>query len=165
MSPPKCRAAASRWSAALLTDAAARYFGGDIYAFAEAYYRQLAQVQAETGCGVIGHFDIVAKFNERSALFDEDHPRYVAAWQAAADALLRSGALFEINTGGIARGWRSVPYPAPPILDYLIARGARFLLSGDAHRPDGLRFGFDAWGAWARARGAEIVESPDFCIQ
>lgn len=151
-------------SAALQEDAAARYFGGDIYAFAEAYYRRLARVQAATGCGVIGHFDLVAKFNEGNALFDERHPRYVAAWQQAADALLRTGALFEINTGGIARGWRSVPYPAPPILDYLIARGARFLLSGDAHRPDGLCCGFAEWGAWARARGAVIAESPDFCI-
>ena len=141
-----------------------RYFGGDIYAFAEEYYRQLAQVRAATGCGVIGHFDIVAKFNEGGTLFDEDHPRYVAAWQKAADALLQTGALFEINTGGIARKWRSVPYPAPPIVDYLAARGARFLLSGDAHRPDGLRFGFDGWGAWARGRGAVIVDAPDFCI-
>ncbi len=152
-------------SAALQRDAAARYFGGDLYGFAEEYYRQLAQVQEATGCGVIGHFDIVAKFNEGGALFDERHPRYVAAWQNAADALLETGALFEINTGGIARNWRTVPYPAPPILDYLIGRGARFLLSGDAHRPDGLCFGFDDWGAWARARGAVIVDTPDFCIQ
>ena len=152
-------------SAALQQDAAARYFGGDLYAFAEAYYRQLAHVQEATGCGVIGHFDIVAKFNEGGALFDERHPRYVAAWHAAADALLETGALFEINTGGIARGWRSVPYPAPPVIEYLAGRGARFLLSGDAHRPDGLCFGFDDWGAWARERGAVIVESPDFCIQ
>lgn len=147
------------------TDAAARHFGGDIYAYAEAYYRRLARVQETTGCGVIGHFDLIAKFNEGGALFDERNPRYVAAWQAAADALLASGAVFEINTGAIARGRRSVPYPAPPILDYLIARGARFLLSGDAHRADGLCFGFDTWGAWARSRGAVIVGSPDFCIQ
>ena len=151
-------------SAAHQTDAAARYFGGDIYAFAEAYYSQLAHIQASTGCGVIGHFDIVAKFNEGGALFDERHPRYVAAWRAAAEKLLQSGALFEINTGAIARGWRSVPYPAPPILDYLIGRGARFLLSGDAHRTEGLCFGFDDWGARARARGAVIVDAPDFCI-
>lgn len=151
-------------SAAHQTDAAARGFGGDIYAFTEAYYRQLAQVQAVTGCGVIGHFDIVAKFNEGGALFDEDHPRYVAAWRSAADELLKSGALFEINTGGMMRGWRSVPYPAPPILDYLISKGARFLLSGDAHRPDGLCFGFDEWGPRAAARGAVLTESPDFCI-
>ncbi len=152
-------------SAALQRDAAARCFGGDIYAFTEEYFRQLARLPAATGCGVIGHFDIVTKFNGDGSLFDERHPRYVAAWQAAADALLDSGALFEINTGGIARGLRSVPYPAPPILAYLIERGARFLLSGDAHRPDGLCFGFDAWGARAEARGAVLVESPDFCIQ
>lgn len=151
-------------SAKYQTDAAARCFGGDLYGFAEAYYRQLAQVQTATGCGVIGHFDLVAKFNEGDTLFDEQHPRYVAAWQAAADALLKSGAVFEINTGAMMRGLRSAPYPAPPILEYLIARGARVLLSGDAHRPDGLRFGFDEWGAWARERGAKIVELPDFCI-
>ncbi len=152
-------------SAAHQTDAAARCFGGDIYAYVEAYYRQLAQVQEATGCGVIGHFDIVTKFNEGGALFDENHPRYVTAWQAAADTLLRSGALFEINTGGLARGWRSVPYPAPPILAYLIAGGARFLLSGDAHRPDGLGFGFEEWASWAAERGAVLVDAPDFCIQ
>ena len=152
-------------SAAHQRDAAGRFFGGDVLAFAEEYYRQLATVFKATGCGVVGHFDIVAKFNEGGALFDEDDPRYVRAWRAAADALVPSGALFEINTGGIARGWRSVPYPAPPILDYLISRGARFLLSGDAHRPDGLCFGFDEWGDWALARGAVLADSPDICIQ
>ena len=146
-------------------DAAARHFGGDLYAFAEEYYQHVARLPEATGCGVIGHFDLVTKFNEGGALFDEDHPRYVAAWKRAADKLLQSGALFEINTGAIMRGWRSVPYPATPILDYLIAHGARFLLSGDAHRPDGLCFRFERCGAWAAAHGAVIAESPDFCIQ
>ena len=152
-------------SAQHLRTAAARHFGGDLYAYAEEYYRHVERLPEATGCGVIGHFDLVTKFNEGGALFDERHPRYVAAWQHAADVLLQSGALFEINTGGIARAGRSAPYPAPPILDYLIARGARFLLSGDAHSPDGLRFGFERWGAWAAARGAVIVDAPDFCIQ
>ena len=152
-------------SAAHQRAAAERFFGGDVLAFAEAYYRQLARVREVTGCGVIGHFDIVAKFNKDGALFDEDDPRYVRAWHDAADALLPAGAIFEINTGGIARAWCSVPYPAPPILEYLISRGARFLLSGDAHRPDGLCFGFDEWGAWAAERGAVLVDSPDICIQ
>ena len=151
-------------SAAHQRDAAARLFGGDPYGFAEEYFRHVERLPEATGCGVIGHFDVVAKFNEGGALFDETHPRYVAAWRCAADKLLQSGALFEINTGAIARGWRSVPYPAPPILEYLIAHGARFLLGSDAHRPDGLCHGFAEWGAWARARGAVLAESPDFCI-
>jgi len=151
-------------SAADLLAGARQHFGGDLYALIEAYYRAVAGVAEATGCGIIGHFDLITKFNEGGALFDESHPRYVRAWQAAADALLPCGALFEINTGAIARAKRSVPYPAAPILDYLIARGARFLLSGDAHAGAGLAYGFDTWGGWAAARGAEIVDTPDFCI-
>ena len=151
-------------SAEILRAAAAEHFGGDICALAACYYEHVSRVHAVTGCGVVGHFDLITKFNEGGALFDEADPRYVAAWRAAADALLGTGAIFEINTGAIARGCRTAPYPAAPILDYLAARGARFLLSGDAHAPEGLCFGFDHWAAWASEHGAVLVDSPDFCI-
>jgi len=151
-------------SASDLYRAARRHFGGDLYALIEAYYEHVSRVHAVTGCGVVGHFDLITKFNEGGVLFDETDPRYIAAWKAAADALLPTGALFEINTGAIARGYRTVPYPSAPILDYLIARGARFLLSGDAHSPAGLCCGFERWGAWAAARGAVLAAQPDFCI-
>jgi histidinol-phosphatase (PHP family) len=151
-------------SAADLRAAAARHFGGDLYALAACYYEHVSRVWAVTGCGVIGHFDLITKFNEGGALFDESDPRYVAAWQSAADALLPTGALFEINTGAIARGCRTAPYPAAPILDYLASKGARFLLSGDAHSPGGLCFDFDRWAVWAAGHGAVLVDSPDFCI-
>ena len=144
---------------------AARHFGGDRIALAAAYFRSVARVHAVTGCGIVGHFDLVTKFNEGGALFDEADPRYVSAWHDAADALLPTGALFEINTGAIARKRRKTPYPSAESLDYLISKGARFLLSGDAHSPDALCYGFDEWGAWARSRGAELVDTPDFCIQ
>ena len=132
-------------SAAHQTDAAERCFGGDPYAFAEAYYRQLAQVQEATGCGVIGHFDIVAKFNEGGALFDERHPRYVAAWRAAAGRLLASGVPFEINTGAMSRGWRTTAYPNADMIDYIRARGGRLVLSSDSHSKQTLCFGFEAY--------------------
>ena len=125
-----------------LLDAADRHFGGDIYALAEAYYETVAQVAEKLRPDIIGHFDLISKFNEGGALFDEAHPRYIAAWQAAADALLLSGIPFEINTGAISRGYRSAPYPASTIREYLANRGARFLWSSDSHRADTLCFGF-----------------------
>ena len=121
------------------------YFGGDCYAFAEAYFDTVARVADVTGCGIIGHFDLFAKFNGGGDLFDESHPRYVTAWQKAADALLKSGKVFEVNTGAIARGYRVEPYPAAPIFRYLRERGARFLLSSDAHSADTLCFAFEKW--------------------
>ena len=120
-----------------------RCCGGDYYAFCEAYYRAVAQVVRATACDLIGHFDLVAKFNEGNRFFDERHPRYVAAWQRAADALLQSGRPFELNTGAISRGYRREPYPSDAIRSYLADRGAVFVPSGDAHSAAGLCFGFD----------------------
>ena len=140
--------------------AAEKHFGGDLLAFAEAYFETVRRVPEIPGCRVVGHFDLVAKFNEGGVLFDESHPRYAAAWQAAADRLLRSGLLFEVNTGAISRGYRSVPYPAPPILRYLAERGARFLLSSDSHRAETLCYGFDRWRREIQALGGRIAESP-----
>ena len=134
-----------------------RHFGGDPYGMVEEYFRTEARVADETRCGLIGHFDLIAKLNERYQLFDASHPRYIAAWRAAADALLETGKPFEINTGAISRGWKSVPYPAPDITRYLAERGARFVLSSDSHRTDTLCFGFAEQAAAAAALGAKVV--------
>jgi len=132
-------------SAATLTRAARRHFKGDIYALIEAYYDSVSLAAGVEGASIIGHFDLVTKFNEGGQLFDQNHPRYIAAWQRAADALLPLGLPFEINTGAISRGCRTSPYPAPPILDYLRARGARFILSGDSHSCAALCHAFPKW--------------------
>ena len=125
-----------------LLDAVQLYFDGDIYAFSEAYYKTVAQVAEKLRPDIIGHFDLISKFNEDGTLFDESHPRYIAAWQAAADRLLTAGIPFEINTGAVSRGYRTAPYPAAPIREYLAARGARFLWSSDSHRAETLCFCF-----------------------
>ncbi|MBO7376470.1 MAG: histidinol-phosphatase [Clostridia bacterium] len=131
-------------SAGSLTDTAGRFFGGDIIPLAVLYYETLAEVAEKTKCDIIGHFDLITKFNEGDRLFDTSDPRYVSAWRKAADRLLISGALFEINTGAISRGYRTSPYPSPEIESYLRARGARFIKSSDSHRAETLLFGFSA---------------------
>lgn len=126
-----------------LEEGCRKHFGGDCLALAEKYFETAAEVAEKTACDVIGHFDIVAKFNAGNKLFDESDPRYVAAWKAAADRLLKSGKPFEINTGGMARECRTVPYPALQIIDYIAERGGRFILSSDAHQTDDVAFEFE----------------------
>jgi len=147
-------------SPAHLRAGAEKHFGGDIYAFAEAYFETVSRVAEIPGCSVVGHFDLIAKFNEREILFDEGHPRYIAAWQAAAEKLLRSGLPFELNTGAVARGYRSVPYPAPEILRWLASRGAKFLLSSDSHAPGSLCYGFEEWRRKGEALGCAFIDAP-----
>ena len=129
----------------ILREAAEKYFGGDIYALCEEYFRTAADVVNKTGCDIIGHFDLIAKFNEKEKLFDESDPRYIAAWQAAADGLLKSGVPFEINTGAVSRGCRTGPYPSRAMREYIKDRGGRFVLSSDAHSADAVAFMFDEY--------------------
>ncbi len=130
-----------------------RYYGGDWYAFAEAYFAAVAEVAEVTRPDIIGHFDLAAKFNGGGTLFDEQHPRYVVAWQAAVEALLPYGIPFEINVGGMLRAGRSEPYPSLAIQRYLAERGARVVMSGDNHRAVTLGQSLDDWKAAAQRAG------------
>ena len=140
-----------------LRNAAELGFGGDLYAVAEEYYRTVGDVARRTGCDIIGHFDLITKYFEREPLIDTAHPRYRAAWQAAADALLAAGLPFEINNGAIARGMRQTPYPSEEIRRYIAARGGRFILSSDAHRAQHVAYLFDRTEADAAAMGLELA--------
>lgn len=121
-------------------------YGGDYIAVAENYFKSVAQVAKKTNCDIIGHFDLISKYNEGGRLFDESDPRYIAAWKAAADELLKSGKPFEINTGAISRGYRTAPYPSKEIKQYLAENGGKFILSSDAHSIDTIAYEFEKYG-------------------
>lgn len=129
----------------ILKEAAGKYFSGDIYALCEQYFGTVADVVNKTSCDIIGHFDLISKFTERCDLIDVHHPRYVAAWKAAADSLLKTGVPFEINTGAISRGYRTSPYPSAEIITYLKAHWGELILSSDAHSADAVAFQFDQY--------------------
>lgn len=124
-------------------DAVNRYYGGDFYAYIEDYYKTVSDLYKKTKCDIIGHFDLITKYNADGSLFDTNHPRYIAAWRSAADAILNTPAVVEINTGGIARGHVKNPYPAKEIIDYFKAHGKKMIFSSDCHNKDFLLCGYD----------------------
>lgn len=141
----------------LFSVAVEKHYGGDYYAFAEDYYALERDVVSRTGADIIGHFDLITKFNEGDSLFDTRHPRYAAAWQSAAAALLPIGIPFELNTGAMSRGYRAAPYPAGDILAYLAEHGGCAVLSSDSHRADTLGFGFDMAARAAARAGLPLL--------
>ena len=128
-----------------LIEAADSFFDGDIMRICEIYFDTVGNVIEKTGADIIGHFDLVSKFNRDDRLFDHNDPRYIKAWQKAADRLLLTGKPFEINTGAISRGYQDRPYPDFDMIDYIRARGGRFLLSSDSHHKDWIAYEFDRW--------------------
>jgi len=109
------------------------HYAGDYYAFIEDYYALVGDVYEKTGCDLVGHFDLITKFNEDGSLFDTAHPRYRAAAFKALDRLCEKPVLYEINTGAIARGYRTTPYPEPFLLGELQRRSMPLILSSDCH--------------------------------
>lgn len=139
-----------------------RYCGGSFIGFAEAYYENVTKIAERLRPSLIGHFDLVTKFNEDDCLFSTSDPRYVKAWQTAADALLKLGVPFEINTGAIARNCRITPYPSLEIAKYITERGGSFVLSSDCHNKDFLSCKFeDALKIYSNCR---IIDFED-CIK
>lgn len=130
------------WTAEKQREGVEKYFGGDWYAFAEAYYETECRIVDVTKCDIIGHFDLLTKFIEKDPSFDMKHPRYVKAWQRAANRLLKTGKPFEINTGAISRGYRTEPYPAKEIRDYIRQHGGTMILSSDSHRRETIAYRF-----------------------
>ena len=144
----------------ILKDACERLYGGDIYSLISDYFSEVSSVSRITTCDIIGHFDLITKFNEDGHLFDERDPRYITAWMKALDVLTRDKSLiFEINTGAMSRGYRTSPYPSEDILNELARRGASVILSSDSHDKSTLMYGFDEAYDLAEKAGLEPLKS------
>uniref|UniRef100_S0DDV2 histidinol-phosphatase n=1 Tax=termite gut metagenome TaxID=433724 RepID=S0DDV2_9ZZZZ len=124
------------------------WYGGDALAMVRDYYAVLAASVAQTRPTIVGHFDLVTKFNRHTPLFDEESAAYqsiaLEALDAVLDAIGSYGGMLEVNTGAMARGWRDAPYPAPFLLRHAAQRGARVILSSDSHSAQTLDFAFPA---------------------
>ena len=118
-------------------------FSGDGLAFAKAYYQIMATMPSYGKFDVVGHFDLVNKHCEKQGFFDDACKAYQDAALQALYAVAEKQSLFEVNVGGIARGYKSIPYPAPFLMKQLKALGCRLILSSDCHDKNFLDANFD----------------------
>ena len=118
---------------AILEDAVARHFAGDPYALCREYFRVVNESIQRTDALILGHIELIMKFNERRDFFDDADPRYLKYALETAELAARSGHLIEINTGAISRGYRTQPYPSPAMLRLIREKGGRIILTSDCH--------------------------------
>jgi len=60
---------------------------------------------------------------------------------------------FEINTGAVARGYRSSPYPAPDMLEELKKMNGMVIISSDCHAKTQIDFGLADAAEYAKSKG------------
>ncbi len=116
-------------------------YGGDFDSFAEDYFSLVGKVLEKTKADIIGHIDLISKFSETLGYSQSD--RFLKACENAIIKLVPFNKPFEINTGAMSRGNRTIPYPTPEILALIKKHGGKIAFSSDCHDKNFLDFGFD----------------------
>ncbi len=113
-------------------------FGADSDRFARAYFENYAEKVCALHPDILGHFDLLAKFS-----FTPVTEGYVSCAVSALRECLKVTPYIELNTGAIARGYRSEPYPAPFLLREAANCGGKIVLASDSHKNENITFWFD----------------------
>lgn len=102
---------------------------------------------------IIGHFDLLRKYAARLSLFDEADPAYRRLALSALEQAFPCGGVLEINTGGMARGYLTTPYPTLELLCAWRELGGSITLTSDCHDRRYLAHAFPEAAALARQAG------------
>lgn len=115
------------------------FYGGDPYAYAEEYYKSVAQLSGD----IVGHFDLITKFDREGKIFTPEEERYKKAALNALSELLEKNIVFEVNTGAMARGYKDAPYPDRWLLEEIKRQGGRVIITSDCHDAKNLDYGYE----------------------
>lgn len=109
-------------------------YDNDILAMATDYYTAFCKYINERKPDIIGHFDLLTKYDELDNMQFLSNPEYNAIAEKAVLEAVKAGSIFEVNTGAISRGLRTTPYPAKNLLQLLFKHNAKLILSADSHK-------------------------------
>lgn len=113
-------------------------FGGNEAAYARAYYENVVECAAYKPL-YIAHFDLPVKYG----VIDETSPAYRDVSLQALDAVLELGVPLEVNTGAMARGVKTVPYPSDFLIRRIVEKHGKLMLGSDCHYKEKLLFAFE----------------------
>ena len=127
--------------------------GGDVLEMARRYFALMCQHVERCKPTMVGHFDVITKFG----IMPEEDERYREIARNALARILKTCKYVEMNTGAITRGWRTVPYPMPYLLDTLRELGGEIVLNADSHNKDHLISCFDEAVELLKAHGFDHI--------
>ena len=114
-----------------------------IQKLADTYYRDFCSYIKARKPDIVGHFDLITKFDELDAPKFFANPEYISLSEKYMHNALSNDVIFEVNTGAIFRGFRTNPYPHTNLLHIIKSCGGKVTLSSDSHSADTLDFWFD----------------------
>lgn len=118
--------------------------GNDSLALAEHYYKRYCDYILSRKPDIVAHFDLLTKFDEKEKtplfLGNKEYTDLSVKYLLCA---MKSGCIFEVNTGAISRGYRTTPYPSAELLHTLLKNDGKIMLNSDSHHADNLDCAFE----------------------
>jgi len=122
-------------------------YDGKFDNLAEDYFQAVLDSVISSKADIVAHYDLITKFEKECTLIDENSKRYrnaaIDVLDTIVDFISSYGGMFEVNTGAMARGYKTNPYPSDFILKRLCERDARVIITSDSHSKENLLYGFD----------------------
>ncbi|MBV7389193.1 histidinol-phosphatase HisJ family protein [Enterococcus alishanensis] len=118
------------------------FYQGDAYKMIQDFYNNVVKHISKNQNKIVGHFDLITKFNEKNPWFDATSEEYQkiasTALNQVIDVIQTYDGLVEVNTGAISRNWRSGPYPQDFLMKILLDRKVPIIITSDSHATDTL---------------------------
>lgn len=133
-------------------------YGNDIYALAKDYFAAIGKQAENTNIQIIGHLDLIAKYNEDQSYYRFDDPKILEYAKSAIDKLVQAGKIFEMNSGAMSRGNRKTPYPSVELLKLIHQANGKILINTDCHNKEYLDYGMDLCLKVAKEVGFTTLE-------
>lgn len=143
--------------AATLIRYAEAVYGGDLLRVAREYFDKHVRATLAFKPQIIGHFDLIRKNEKTLSSLDVNGAAYRRLALDALERVYPSGAVLEVNTGGMARGYMDTPYPTLELLGAWREMGGRVTINSDCHNASLLDFAFDKAIALIRDAGYTSV--------
>ena len=132
---------------------AIKSFGGNPVLAAESYYEKFCAYILKRKPDIIGHFDLLTKFDEAFEPLFMGNREYEKLAEKYIYSVAGCGSIFEVNTGAISRGVRKTQYPAENLLLTLKKENAPIIITSDCHNKDFLDCNFQEMKSYLKFLG------------
>lgn len=134
-------------------------FDNDHLTMADSYYSYFCDYLKRRRPDIVGHFDLITKYDEKMGSLFLSDPDYHKLAEGYIESVADIGCFFEVNTGAIARGHRTTPYPYENLLYILKKHGTELVLTSDCHNAKDLDCSFDTVKAYLKDMGFDHMNT------
>lgn len=118
-------------------------FNNSIKGLVTKYYEHIAKMVLNDPPEIIGHLDLIKKFNVNNRYFDETDIWYKDLIYDTLSVISKSNCIVEMNTRGMYKGITNTLYPSSWIINECCKLKIPITLNADVHEPEELSKGYE----------------------